>query len=488
MTVKNISCTGALTTKVTEWDAIDWQTAKSFVYRLQVRIAKAFENKQYGKAKALQWLLTHSFYAKCLAVKRVVQNRGAKTPGVDKVIWNTPKQKIRAVNSLKRRGYKTLPLRRIYIPKKVKGELRPLSIPVMHCRAMQALYLLALEPIAEILADENSYGFRPLRSAADATSQCHSLLCRRGSAEYILEADIQSCFTEISHDWLLKHVPMDKTILANWLTAGYIEKGSLYPTLRGTPQGGIISATLLVIVLAGLESVVRTAIGNRKKNKVYFSIYADDFIVTSATRELLTERVQPLIVAFLAERGLTLSRDKTHITPITDGFDFLGINLRKYRNGKVINKPSKASIQAFLADIRQTIKSHPTAKTENLIRLLNPKIRGWTNYFRNVCAGSAFQYIAHHIFLALWQWAKRRHHNKGLRWIKRKYFRQSQTRQWIFSSRIRNKDGSLGVIDLFDAGAVKIQRHIKIRAEATAFNPKYDAYFKHRAKCKTRAA
>lgn len=180
------------------------------VRRLQMRIAKAFREGKYGKVKSLQWLLTHSLHAKLLAVKRVTRSQGAKTPGVDNIVWQTPKQKMQAALSLKRRGYTAQPSKRIYIPKKQKGKLRPLSIPVMHCRAQQALYLLALEPISKMMADKNSYGFRPLRSTADALGQCFLALCRKTSAEYILEGDIKDCFNTISHPWLLNNIPMDK--------------------------------------------------------------------------------------------------------------------------------------------------------------------------------------------------------------------------------------------------------------------------------------
>ena len=125
-----------------------------------MRIAKAVKEGKHGKVKSLQWILTHSYYAKLLAVRRVTTNKGKRTPGVDGIIWSTPRQKMEAANSLRRHGYRAQPLRRIYIPKKHGKKLRPLSIPVMYCRAMQALYKLALDPIAETLADPNSYGFR----------------------------------------------------------------------------------------------------------------------------------------------------------------------------------------------------------------------------------------------------------------------------------------------------------------------------------------
>src|SRR5438093_8264897 len=207
----------------TDWKSIDWTSIEKQVRRLQVRIAKAVQASKHRQAMALQWLLTHSRAAKLLAVRRVTTNRGAKTPGVDNVIWRTDQQKIRAADNLKRHGYKPSPLRRQYIPKK-NNKLRPLSIPNMHDRAMQALYALALAPIAETLAAPYSYGFREGRRCADALERCFNILSRRVCAQWILEGDIRACFDEISHEWLLQHVPMDKQMLRAWLKAGYWEK------------------------------------------------------------------------------------------------------------------------------------------------------------------------------------------------------------------------------------------------------------------------
>lgn len=226
-----------------DWSLIDWDAMQTYVHRLQMRIAKAYKEERHNKVKTLQWLLTHSFAAKLLAVKRVTSNHGAKTPGVDNVLWRTPQQKMQAALSLKRRGYQSQPLKRIYIPKKQKGKLRPLSIPTMQCRAQQALHLLALEPIAETIADKNAYGFRPYRSTTDATEQCFLALSHRGSAQYILEGDIKSCFDTISHDWLRQNIPMDKVMLNKWLNAGYIEKEKWCATEQGVPQGGTIYIT-----------------------------------------------------------------------------------------------------------------------------------------------------------------------------------------------------------------------------------------------------
>ena len=210
---------GAPSAKGNRWKAINWHAARREVRRLQIRIAKAVREGRHGRVKALQWLLTRSFSGKALAVKRVVSNRGRKTPGVDKAIWYTPKQRIEAVQNMRRRGYKALPLRRIYIPKK-NGKMRPLGIPTMHDRAMQALYAQALQPVAETTADPNSYGFRPHRSCADAIQQCFNSLVRRYSPRWVLEGDIKACFDEISHNWLMENIPIDRFMLQNWLKAG----------------------------------------------------------------------------------------------------------------------------------------------------------------------------------------------------------------------------------------------------------------------------
>ena len=237
------------------WEAIDWPHIRQEVRRLQMRIAKAVQAGHWRKVYALQWVLTHSRSAKLLAVHRVTTNRGAKTPGVDNVRWRTNRQKLQAAYHLKRHGYRPQPLRRVYIPKP-NGKLRPLSIPTLHDRAMQALYALALAPIVESLADPNSYGFREGRCCADALEQCFTVLARKTSAPEVLEGDIRACFDEISQEWLLAHVPTDKRLLRAWLQAGYLEGNQLHLTLAGTPQGGLISPLLANFALDGMEQAL----------------------------------------------------------------------------------------------------------------------------------------------------------------------------------------------------------------------------------------
>nr|WP_075553158.1 group II intron reverse transcriptase/maturase [Candidatus Paracaedibacter symbiosus] len=477
MTVMEAPKAGASSAYDKDWNTIDWQPVIAHVHRLQMRIAKAYREGKKGKVHSLQRLLTHSYYAKLLAVKRIVQNRGAKTPGIDGVVWKTSRQKIQAARSLKRKGYKTQPLRRIYIPKKTKGTFRPLSIPTMECRAQQALHLLSLEPIAEMIADKNAYGFRPLRSTADAIARCFDALARKDAAEYILEGDIKSCFDSISGTWLQDNVPMDKRMLKKWLAAGYIEKGRFYSMENGTPQGGTISPALLVIALSGLETVVKAVA--RRQDKVNICIYCDDFIITGATREVLEIKVRPAVEAFLQERGLSLSQEKTKITHINEGIDFLGMNIRKYK-GKCIIKPAKSNVKRFLTEIREIIESRATAKTEEIVQRLNSKIRGWGNYYRHVCSKQTFSYVDAHIFFTLWRWSKRRHPNKGRRWIRDKYFLRYQQRNWVFSVKTKDKNGNQTYLRLMEASKIPIQRHIKIRAEATPYDPNYQEYLGNR--------
>ncbi|KAF9370373.1 hypothetical protein CPC16_003745, partial [Podila verticillata] len=262
-------------------------------------------------------------------------------------------------------------------------------------RAQQALYLLALQPISETKADPHSYGFRPERSTADAIQQCFNVLARKCSPQWILEADIQACFEKISHNWLIEHIPTDKEILRRWLKAGYLEKQRFYPTEEGAGQGSIISPALANMTLDGLQERLATTCGKvsykggRTDPKVNLVRYCDDFIVTGTSKEFLENEVLPVIKEFLSERGLSLSPEKTKITNIAQGFDFLGQNVCKY-NGKLLIKPSKKNIQAVLTKIRSIIKDNKAAKQINLIRLLNPVIKGWANYHRHVVAKETF--------------------------------------------------------------------------------------------------
>lgn len=462
------------------WNGIDWAKAQRQVRRLQTRIVKATQEGRHNKAKALQWLLTHSFSGKAVAVKRVTENKGKHTPGVDKVVWRTPAQKTNAILSLKRRGYKPLPVRRVLIPKK-NGKTRPLGIPAMRCRAMQALYLLALEPIAETTADPNSYGFRPQRCTADAGEQCFNALSLKSCATWVLEADIKGCFDNISHDWMLAHIPMDKIMLKKWLKAGFVYHNQLFPTTTGAAQGGIISPVVMNMTLDGLEAVLKGSFPKATKRRLKMNMvrYADDFIITGSSKEALEQEVKPIVVKFLAQRGLTLSPEKTKITHIVEGFDFLGWNIRKY-NGKLLIKPSKANTNALLEKIREITRANVTATQVSLIHQLNPVLRGWADYHRHVVAQQTFDRVDHLVWSMLWRWAKRRHPNKGLRWTKDKYFKTQDTNKWVFSATRYDKGGGQTAVYLVKTSKTPIRRHVKIKAQANPHDPKWDEYFESR--------
>jgi RNA-directed DNA polymerase len=456
------------------WDNIDWPKVHRHVRRLQARIVKAWQVGDHGQAKALQWLLTHSFSGRALAVKRVTDNRGKRTPGVDGVTWSTPGAKLAAVSSLRRRGYVPSPLRRIYIPK-ANGKKRPLGIPTMLDRAMQALYLLALQPVAEVTADRNSYGFRPERSTADARGQCFTVLARKASAAWVLEGDIRACFDELSHDWMLANIPTDTALLQKWLKAGFMEGGRLFPTDSGTPQGGIISPTLANMTLDGLEAELEAHFGQRgtprkARYKVNLCRYADDFVVTGVSRDFLEHEVKPVIERFMAERGLELSPEKTRITSITDGFDFLGWNFRKYQ-GTLLIKPSKESVKAVLNKVRGIVKANKMAKQGSLLRLLNPVLRGWANYHRVAVAKKTFNFVDHQVWRLLWWWAKRRHPKKVRPWIKARYYQRIGGRAGVFATETAR---------LVFLNQIPIRRHVKIRGDANPFDPSQAAYFDQR--------
>lgn len=463
---------GALIAPTTKWESIDWKRARRKVRRLQMRIAKAVKEERWNKVKALQYLLTRSLYAKELAVKRVTSNKGKNTPGVDGVVWKGVQSKQRAVFELARRGYKPQPLRRIYITKK-NGKKRPLSIPTLHDRAMQALYKLALAPVAETTADRNSYGFREGRSCQDAVAAAFNALSKPNSATWILEADITGCFDNISHKWIIDNIPMDKVILKKWLNAGYVEGGITYSSRKGTPQGGIISPMLANMTLDGLEQAVQRAAP--KQSRVNFVRYADDFIITCKSKQVITECILPVVKGFLEKRGLTLSQEKTRISYIKNGFTFLGQTFRK--NGRVLHiTPSKEGVLALIRTLGNIIRKHVSAPMAALVKKLNQTLRGWANYHRYIVASEAFSRVDSYVFAQLWRMLRKRHPNKSKGWIASKYWKASG-RKSQFSVVQKNKLGINIVYSVLRIVSIGITRYIKIKADANPYLPEFAGYY-----------
>jgi RNA-directed DNA polymerase len=309
-------------------------------------------------------------------------------------------------------------------------------------------------------------------------------LSNRHGPEWILEGDIKACFDRICHGWLLAHIPMDQPLLRRWLEAGFLEKQTWFATTEGTPQGGIVSPVLANRTLDGLQRLLAGHFAmtpnQQRKTKVHLVRYADDFVITGSSRELLRDEVQPLVADFLKERGLELSPEKTRITRLKDGFDFLGQNVRRYRCGKVLTKPSKRSVKTFLAKIQETIDGSGSQTAGEMIRRLNQQIKGWTMYHRYAASKRTFTHVDHRIFRMVWRWCRRRHRTKSRKWIKEKYFQRDGHRHWVFTGTLYDHKGQGRPIQLMAAAPVRIIRYVKIRSAVNPYDPEWELYLEAR--------
>ncbi len=461
-----------------QWKQIKWSEIRAQVYRLQMRIARAVREKRWNKVKALQYLLSRSFNAKLLAVKLVVSNKGSRTPGIDGIKWKTSRQRWLAALALKSHGYRAQPLLRIMIPKK-NGQKRPLGIPTLHDRAMQALYALGLKPIAETLGDSHSYGFRECRSVHDAIKQCFISLATKVAAPWIFEADIKACFDRISHDWLLENIPLPKAILRQWLKSGYMSSDVLYETKSGTPQGGIISPILCNMTLDGLEELVIKG-RNKKVRKLNIIRYADDFIITGASPDILLKEIKPDVERFLEERGLMLSPEKTKLSHIDDGFTFLGFDFRKFKQ-KLIITPERSKASELRRKVKALLNKHHGVSFHVMLLKLNSVLRGWCYAHRHVVAKELMGGLDNDIYKLVCNWLRKEHRRHTWAWISKRYRRRFIGR-WDFGKVYVTAKGVVKTVRLFRLVDLPIRYHRKIQSKATPYDPEFREYFSERKK------
>lgn len=480
-----------------EWNACDWRKLERRVFKLQKRIYKASQRGDVKAVRRLQKTLMRSWSARMLAVRRVTQdNQGKKTAGTDGVKSLTPKQRLELEAELKL-GNKAKPTRRVWIPKPGTEEKRPLGIPTMYDRALQALVKLALEPEWEAQFEPNSYGFRPGRRAHDAIEAIHTIIAQK--AKYALDADIAKCFDRINHKALLEKLNTFPTIrrqVRAWLKTGVMDNGAFSETSEGTPQGGVISPLLANIALHGMENWISQAFPQkqikqkgkyiRTQSEAKLIRYADDFVIIHEDITVV-QRCQQLISEWLKGVGLELKPSKTRLTHTLHkyeeqepGFDFLGFNIRqypvgKYQSGKnhgtllgfkTLIKPSSKKLEIHAEILHSITKAHKAAPQEALISRLNPVITGWANYYSTVVSKDSYSKMDNLTYHQLRAWANHRHPNKDAHWIANRYWLVNQGEGWVFANR---KQGNVKM-RLKKHSETPIVRHIKVQGSRSPYD------------------
>ena len=475
-----------------EWNELNWRKIQKAVFKLQKRIYRAYESGDVKKGRRLQKTLVKSYSNRLLSIRTVSQdNQGKKTAGVDKIKSLTPKQRLKMAENLNPSD-KAKPIRRVWIPKPGKTEKRPLGIPVMRDRAVQALVKAALEPEWEAKFEPNSYGFRPGKSCQDAVEAIFNSICQK--SKYALDADIAKCFDKINHKKLLNKLntfPKLRRQVRAWLRADICDfvKNERTPSHEGTPQGGVLSPLLANIALHGMELRIKeyaaTMRGGKRNNQSSLSLirYADDFVILHEKLEVI-EQCQKIISEWLTEYDLELKPEKTRIAHTLKthngekpGFNFLGFNIRQYPVGKhqsgkgstgkrlgfkTIIKPSDESIKRHYAQLTEITRKHEAAPQIALITKLNPVIRGWSNYYRAFCSKETYSKVYTLLFKRLLRWAYKRHPNKSKKWIVSKYWKKLGNDNWAFGE----KEG----LTLLKHPQTAIKRHTKVIGKLSPYD------------------